>query len=166
MKIRTEARYNNAVSILRGPLYYSLRIGKKYNRIQIETKRITSIDYMGSTDWEIRPTTAWNYGVLLDTENPEEDIIVEKNIISRFPFADADELVYSQENNRYVRWKEEAPIVLKVMGKRIPGWKLKNNSADDPPKSPVKSNQKTETLELVPYGSARLRITEFPLIDR
>jgi hypothetical protein len=166
MKIRTETRYNSAISILRGPLYYSLRIGKKYDRIRIKTKRITSIDYMGPTDWEIRPTTAWNYGLQLDTENPVEDIVVEKNIISRLPFADTGEMIYSQEQHRYERWKEEAPIVLKVMGKKIPGWTLKNNSADDPPKSPIQSDQKTETLELVPYGCARLRITEFPLIDR
>lgn len=27
MRLRTETRYNNSVSILRGPVYYSLRVG-------------------------------------------------------------------------------------------------------------------------------------------
>jgi hypothetical protein len=31
--------------------------------------------------------------------------------------------------------------------------------------SPVKPEGATEIIQLVPYGSARLRITEFPVID-
>ena len=53
-----------------------------------------------------------------------------------------------------------------VKGKRIISWYLENNSAADPPISPVKSDQSEEELILVPYGSARLRITEFPVIEK
>jgi hypothetical protein len=42
---------------------------------------------------------------------------------------------------------------------------MKDNSADIPPLSPVKPESSTEIIQLVPYGSARLRITEFPVID-
>jgi hypothetical protein len=52
-----------------------------------------------------------------------------------------------------------------VRGIRIPGWTLKNNSADIPPLSPVKPEGDPEIITLIPYGSARLRITEFPVMD-
>jgi len=42
---------------------------------------------------------------------------------------------------------------------------MKNNSADVPPLSPVKPEGNAEIITLVPYGCARLRITEFPVID-
>jgi hypothetical protein len=42
---------------------------------------------------------------------------------------------------------------------------MKNNSADVPPLSPVKPEGDVEIIKLVPYGCARLRITEFPVMD-
>jgi len=165
MNIRTERRFNNSVSIIRGPLYFSLRIGKKYKKIKLKSQNISSIDYRGSVDWEIKPTTAWNYGLIIDKENIEKDISVRRHPVRKFPFSDKGELIYSDEERKYKPWNEEAPVVLEVKGKRIPQWKIENNSAADPPLSPVKSNEKIETLELVPYGCARLRITEFPVIE-
>jgi hypothetical protein len=48
---------------------------------------------------------------------------------------------------------------------KIPEWTMKDNSADDPPISPVKPEGDIESITLVPYGCARLRITEFPVMD-
>jgi len=42
---------------------------------------------------------------------------------------------------------------------------MKDNSAEMPPLSPVRPQSNTEIIQLVPYGSAKLRITEFPVID-
>jgi len=42
---------------------------------------------------------------------------------------------------------------------------MKNNSADVPPLSPVKPEGDPEIIKLIPYGCARLRITEFPVMD-
>jgi hypothetical protein len=42
---------------------------------------------------------------------------------------------------------------------------LKDFSADIPPVSPVKPEGVPEIITLIPYGSAKLRITEFPTVD-
>jgi len=50
-------------------------------------------------------------------------------------------------------------------GMKLAGWQMKDNSADLPPISPVRPEGEPQELTLVPYGSARLRITEFPVMD-
>jgi hypothetical protein len=142
MVLRTETRYNDAVSILRGPLYYSLKIEEEWK----EFKR--HHDTLPVIDWEIYPKSAWNYGLILDRTNPDLSIQVETQAIGEKPFATAT-----------------APVVLKVKGKKIPAWGLVNNSAGPAPISPVKSEEAVEELTLIPYGSTRLRITEFPTIS-
>jgi hypothetical protein len=41
---------------------------------------------------------------------------------------------------------------------------MEKNSAGEVPTSPVESNEPIVDLELIPYGSARLRISEFPTL--
>ena len=161
--IRSERRYNNSISILRGPLYYSLRIGKEYSEAEMSYKKY---DYMGSTDWQITPTTKWNYGLLLNEENPGESIGVETYPVSDYPFADKADMLWSDDAGTHIEWDKNAPVILKVKGIEIPGWGIKDNSADDPPFSPVSIEGEEVELELVPYGSAKLRITEFPVVIR
>jgi len=57
---------------------------------------------------------------------------------------------------------KDAPVRLIGKGRRIPDWTLAMNSADTPPLSPVTSEEPLEDITLVPYGSARLRVTELP----
>lgn len=161
--IRTERRYNNSVSVLRGPLYYSLRIDKKYSEAEMSYE---SYDYMGSTDWQIEPLTDWNYGLLLDEDNPGQNIETITNPVSSYPFADKGDALWSEEEQGHIIWDQDAPVILKLKGVRIQGWGMEDNSAAAPPVSPVLSGDEALTLELVPYGSAKLRITEFPLVKR
>ncbi len=161
-RIQAESRFNNSIAIRRGPLYYALRIGKAYQKIRLESKNITSIDYLGSVDWAIEPTTPWNYGLLVDKKDLEKSVQVEKYAISPYPFSDLGEMIYQAARGEYAIWPESAPIVLKVSGQQIPEWGIRNNSADDPPVSPAISSQPVEELQLVPYSCTRLRISEFP----
>jgi hypothetical protein len=141
MTLRTERRYNDAVSILRGPLYYALRIGERY------TELARHHDTLPVIDWQIEPTTPWNYGLILDPRDPGKTIEVVTRGIGKVPFDTKD-----------------APVVLKVKGRQISEWGIVKNSAGETPRTPARSDEPITGLELVPYGSTRLRITEFPVI--
>lgn len=163
MHIRSERRYNNSISILRGPIYYSLRIGKEYD--SISGMKYDNYGYKGSIDWKITPSTSWNYGLLIDPVNPQRGLSITDNPVGKYPFADKGDPVWSRDSGKYVISEQEPPIVIKARGMLIPGWVMKDNSADIPPLSPVTPQGDPVIVELVPYGSARLRITEFPLMD-
>jgi hypothetical protein len=162
LNIRLEERFNGAVAVRRGPLYFALRIGGEYHRVRLEGKRITSIDYLGSTDWEIRPVTPWNFALVLDTADPAGAFAVRRNPLRPLPFADIGEPIYRGEAG-YQPWEHDAPLVLTVAGRRVAGWTLRHNSADDPPADPVAEGP-AEDLTLVPYACTRLRIAEFPVL--
>jgi hypothetical protein len=162
MEIRTEKRYNNSLALLRGPLYFSLRIEKKYKSVKIN---YDNFGYKGSVDWEIYPESPWNYGLIVDIHNLSRGVTLVENPIGKFPFADKGDMVWSEETGTYIKWDNDAPVVIKTRSMIIPSWTMRNNSADIPPVSPVKPEGDPEIITLVPYGSTRLRITEFPVID-
>ena len=137
MKVEIERRFNGSVTVKRGPLVYSLKIGERWEKIRGEDP---------CPDYAVHPTTPWNYGLLIDPENPQVEV-VKKGI------------------GEYIYGAEHAPIELKVKGRRIPEWELVDNQAGPLPQSPVKSNEPVEELTLIPYGCAKLRITEFPLLE-
>jgi uncharacterized protein len=162
MEIRVEKRTNNSLSVLRGPLYFSLRIDKEYKSVKINYDNFA---YKGSVDWEISPKSTWNYGLLIDTKNIMRGLKVTENPVGKYPFADKGDMIWSSDSAKYSVSKEDAPVIITARGMSIPEWSMKNNSADIPPVSPVKPDGDLEIIKLVPYGSARLRITEFPVMD-
>ena len=162
MDIRVEKRYNNAVSILRGPLYFSLRIDKEYKNVTIN---YDNFGYKGSVDWEIDPASAWNYGLMINKNDLSRGLDITENQVTELPFADKGDMIWSADSSGYIPWDRDAAVVITTRGMKIPEWTLKDNSADIPPLSPVKPQGTAEVIQLVPYGSAKLRITEFPVID-
>ena len=162
MQLRIENGYNNSLSILRGPIYFSLRIDKEYKSVKIN---YDNFSYKGSVDWEIYPKSAWNYGLLINKNNIMRGIKVTENPVSKYPFSDTGDMIWSADSGKYLQSTQEAPVIIKARGMKIPEWIMKNNSADIPPLSPVKPEGDPEIITLVPYGCARLRITEFPVMD-
>jgi len=138
MPVRTEKRYNNALALWRGPLVFSLNIGEDWKKIAGEEPH---------ADWEVLPTTPWNYGLAIDENSLKKAVTVETRSVAGNPFDPS-----------------QAPVVMKVKGRRIPQWDLEKNAAAPPPLSPVSSSEPLETLTLIPYGAAKLRITEFPVL--
>jgi hypothetical protein len=162
MNLRIEKRYNNSLALLRGPLFFSLQINKEYKSIKIN---YDNFGYKGSVDWEIDPGSPWNYGLVIDKTNIMHGMKVTENPLSKYPFADRGDMIWSSDSGKYIIWTQDAPVVIKARGMKIPEWTMKNNCADVPPLSPVKPEGDVETITLVPYGCARLRITEFPVMD-
>jgi DUF1680 family protein len=130
MQPRVTRWYNNSAVIERGPLVYSLRIGEDWRKLR---------DHGPAADWEVRPTTPWNYAI------NAKSIQVKETPVGQYPFS-----------------PEGAPVELRVKARRLPAWQMENGSAAPPPLSPVASSERAETVTLIPYGAAKLRITEFP----
>jgi hypothetical protein len=144
MQIKTSTWVNNSVGIERGPLVYSLKMNEK---------KVVKTPYtFGGKDfseYEVYPVAAWNYGLVIDRNNPGKSVTFEKGAMSVNPFS-----------------AEAAPVRLKVKARKIDGWGLDafGVHASEPPLSPVASSQPVEEVTLIPFGSERIRLTYFPVI--
>ncbi len=135
------AKNKDSVSVNRGPLTYSLKIGERMAR-------------NGGTDkwqaWDLLPTTPYNYGLVLAEKKPEAGFQVVKRGIPA--------------NGQPFQW-DAAPIELTAKARRIPAWKVDYQGLlNTLQPSPAKTNEPIETITLVPMGCARLRIASFPTV--
>lgn len=146
-RVRAEHRSGNSVSVRRGPLVFALAVGESWQRTG---------GHEAYPDWEVHPTTPWNYAVELDPADPEKSLAVRRQA--------GEGTVFSPEG---------APLVLSATARRLPDWRIVHGAADSPPPhsppphSPTEGSidaaePEPEQVALLPYGAARLRVTELP----
>jgi len=131
---------NGSVSVRRGPLFYSLKIEEDWRRC-------------GGTEewpeWEVYPSSPWNYGLHLDSQEPG-------GLFSIVPKKTTPDQPWTIQN---------APLELKVKAQQIPEWTLVDETVMPLQSSPVISKEPTTEVSLIPMGCARLRIACFPVVD-
>jgi hypothetical protein len=141
LRVRTWKTNQNAVSIDRGPLTYSLAIEEQWTR------------YAGTERWpeySVLAQSPWNYGLELDKDQPEHafDVTEKGGPLPANPFKPA-----------------ATPIELQAKARKIVNWQMDSEHVVTTLQpSPVRSSEAIEKVRLIPMGAARLRITSFPVI--
>jgi uncharacterized protein len=132
--------FHDSVAVERGPLVFSYAIGEDW--VKLRDRGMTA-------DWQVYPTTQWNYALALDTASSSNEISASETEVSDRPFS-----------------RKSAPVKLKVKGRKLPGWQAEEGVAAPVPQGPMVSDQPEETITLIPYAAAKLRITAFPRVKR
>jgi hypothetical protein len=159
MKVSLNRWVENAVSVERGPLVYSLKIREEWAEVE-------NTDNYGNFS-EVRPLDPWNIGlleaVILDPETGFEFVSNQKTGEAYIKEGESN----WQEERIYPWSLENSPVALRTKGRIIPDWKLNRDMAGPLPHSlPLKHLQGDPPMEitLIPYGCSTLRITEFPVV--
>jgi hypothetical protein len=136
MQPRMSRWFNDSVAVERGPLVFSYPIGEDW--VKLRDRGLTA-------DWQVFPTTSWNYALELNAGDPAKSFDVHEDEIGAMPFS-----------------RHQPAVRIDAQARPVPGWRAEDGAADQLPQSPVSSDQPLQTLALIPYAAAKLRITAFP----
>jgi DUF1680 family protein len=75
---RVSRWFHDSVAVERGPLVFSYGIGESW--VKLRDRGMTA-------DWQVFPTTAWNYALNVDAAAPEKSITVTETEVGEAPFS-------------------------------------------------------------------------------
>lgn len=101
----------------------------------------------GLGEWVLSRRRSWNYGLITEGELGAASWVVRTHQVGSVPFA-----------------LHAAPVTISVRLAKVPGWHGADAEMPPPPNSPVLNFLALERADLVPYGSARLRVAELPTL--
>ncbi len=144
LSLTTWKANHNSVSVNRGPLTFSLKIGERLRAYQPE--------HLPEPwpAWEIVPTTAWNYALQVDPANLGQTLRV---VAKAWP---ANNMPFTHDGT---------PLEISAQARKLPNWREDHlGLVDLLQPSPVKSSEPLETVTLIPMGAARLRLAAMPVL--
>jgi len=133
---RVSRWFRDSIAVERGALVFSYGIREDW--VKLRDRGMTA-------DWQVYPATEWNYALAVDDASPSQSITAIDAEVGNHPFSAKD-----------------VPVKLQVKGRKLPDWRAVDGVADPVPPGPVTSDQPDETVTLIPYAAAKLRITAFP----
>ena len=136
LKPKASRWFNDSVAIERGPLVFSYGVGESW--VKLRDRGLTA-------DWQVYPTTQWNYALAVTPDDAGSSVSVKESSVSKIPFS-----------------AKPAPVELHVQARKVTAWRSEDGAANPLPPSPVSSDEPKETITLIPYAAAKLRITAFP----
>ncbi len=136
MTVRPGYWYNNSLGVERGPLVFALPIKESWQYLK---------GVIPMADYEIYPESEWNYCLHINKQDFESSFKVIETEPGNIPFS-----------------REEPAVTINGKGSQLNQWKLEKNSAGELPVSPLLACAQEEDIGLIPYGSAKLRISQFP----
>ncbi|MEX1377193.1 MAG: beta-L-arabinofuranosidase domain-containing protein [Eubacteriales bacterium] len=134
METRYEKTGRGSISIHYGALLMALPIDGEKRKLRGEEP---------FADWEIYPVSNWRYAAI---ESEIQKGNITKKETDKYPFGDND-----------------CPISIVMNMASAPQWMSKNGDVDSFPELFVVPRAEIEEKRLVPFGSTRLRIAEFPI---
>ncbi len=135
MQPRISRWFNQSVAVERGPLVFGYSPGEHW--VKLRDRGMTA-------HWQVFPDRGWNYALAVNEQSAAE-IAVTEGEIGAVPFA-----------------LESKTVTLHAPATLLDRWRAEDGVAAPPPVMPGKGVALLQTIDLLPYGSARLRVTAFP----
>ena len=140
-KYRHFPQNHNCVCLDMGPLTYSLKMKEEWIRAESNMDKAGIIWY----DWDVKAVSPWNYALNLSKQVE----VIRSDSVADQPFT-----------------PENAPVTLKTSGRKVKDWGMGElNTIMEVPDSPPEAVPVEETLEFIPLGCMRARISCLPYTE-